>query len=85
MNGSDQKFWIGIASAFILPTLAYVYAQGMTAQSIEQLAKSVEKFQSNVDAANGRINNAERLTESNTAAIASINSDLFMVSPVGDC
>ena len=40
MINNDKKFWIGIATAFIIPTLAYSYTQGMTAQSISQLSRN---------------------------------------------
>lgn len=76
MTGSDQKFWIGIASAFILPTLAYVYTQGMTAQSIEQLAKSVDKFQVSVDNVNNQVNAIANNSSNNSAAINNINKHM---------
>jgi peptidoglycan hydrolase CwlO-like protein len=76
LNGSDQKFWIGIASAFILPTLAYVYTQGMTAQSIEQLAKSVDKYQSTVDNVNTQVNTIANNTANNAEAITNINKHM---------
>lgn len=82
MTGSDQKFWIGIASAFILPTLAYVYTQGMTAQSIDSLAKSVDKFQTSVDAANTRLANVERDNSNNTLAIVQANKHLDQIDQV---
>lgn len=84
MTGSDQKFWIGIASAFILPTLAYVYTQGMTAQSIDSLAKSVDKFQTSVDATNTRLASVERDTSNNTLAITNINRHLDQVDTILD-
>ena len=84
MTGSDQKFWIGIASAFILPTLAYVYTQGMTAQSIDSLAKSVDKFQTSVDATNTRLASVERDTSNNTLAITNINHHLDQVDEILD-
>lgn len=84
MTGSDQKFWIGIASAFILPTLAYVYTQGMTAQSIDSLAKSVDKFQTSVDATNTRLSSVERDTSNNTLAITNINRHLDQVDTILD-
>lgn len=84
MTGSDQKFWIGIASAFILPTLAYVYTHGMTAQSIDSLAKSVDKFQTSVDATNTRLASVERDTSNNTLAITNINRHLDQVDTILD-
>lgn len=84
MTGSDQKFWIGIASAFILPTLAYVYTQGMTAQSIDSLAKSVDKFQTSVDATNTRLASVERDASNNTLAITNINRHLDQVDGILD-
>lgn len=84
MTGSDQKFWIGIASAFILPTLAYVYTQGITAQSIDSLAKSVDKFQTSVDATNTRLASVERDTSNNTLAITNINLHLDKVDSTID-
>ena len=84
MTGSDQKFWIGIASAFILPTLAYVYTQGMTAQSIDSLTKSVDKFQTSVDATNTRLASVERDTSNNTLAITNINRHLDQVDTILD-
>lgn len=82
MTGSDQKFWIGIASAFILPTLAYVYTQGMTAQSIDSLAKSVDKFQTSVDAANTRLDNVELDNSNNALAIVQANKHLDQIDQV---
>ena len=82
MTGSDQKFWIGIASAFILPTLAYVYTQGMTAQSIESLAKSVDKFQMSVDAANTRLANVERDNSNNALEIVQTSKRLDQIDQV---
>ena len=82
MTGSDQKFWIGIASAFILPTLAYVYTQGMTAQSIDSLAKSVDKFQTSVDAANTRLANVERDNSNNALEIVQTNKRLDQIDQV---
>ena len=82
MTGSDQKFWIGIASAFILPTLAYVYTQGMTAQSIDSLAKSVDKFQTSVDAANTRLDNVELDNSNNALAIVQVNKHLDQIDQV---
>lgn len=79
MTGSDQKFWIGIASAFILPTMAYVYTQGMTAQSIAQLATSVDKFQANVDTLSDRMNGIQRDTMSNTASLVAMGRHLDQV------
>ena len=76
MSNNDQKFWIGIASAFIIPTLAYVYTQGMTAQSISQLSKSVDKYQDTVDSLNGKILNIANNANNNTASIASVNKHL---------
>lgn len=76
MAGSDHKFWIGISSAFILPTLAYVYTQGMTAQSIEQLAKSVEKIQTTVDNVNGQMINTANNSINNTNSILSISKNI---------
>lgn len=84
MTGSDQKFWIGIASAFILPTLAYAYTQGMTSQSIDSLAKSVDKFQTSVDATNTRLASVERDTSNNTLAITNINRHIDQVDDVLD-
>lgn len=84
MTGSDQKFWIEIASAFILPTLAYVYTQGMTAQSIDSLAKSVDKFQTSVDSTNTRLASVERDTSNNTLAITNINRHLDQVDTILD-
>lgn len=84
MTGSDQKFWIGIASAFILPTLAYVYTQGMTAQSIDSLAKSVDKFQSSVDVVNTRMSNIERDSSNNALAITQLNRHLDQVDDILD-
>ena len=69
MNISDHKFWIGIASAFVLPTLAYVYTQGRTAQSIEQLAESMSKFQTGIDATNDRLNNIGETSRLNNSKI----------------
>ncbi len=74
MTGSDQKFWIGIASAFILPTMAYIYTQGMTAQSINQLAKSVDKFQSTVDIINDRVNTIANGTSNNNISLSNLDS-----------
>lgn len=82
MTGSDQKFWIGIASAFILPTLAYVYTQGMTAQSIDSLAKSVDKFQTSVDATNSRLASVERDSSNNALAITQANRHLDQIDQV---
>ena len=82
MTGSDQKFWIGIASAFILPTLAYVYTQGMTAQSIDSLAKSVDKFQTSVDAANTRLANVERDNSNNALEIVQTSKRLDQIDQV---
>lgn len=79
MTGYDQKFWIGIASAFILPTMAYVYTQGMTAQSIAQLAVSVDKFQANVDVINDRVVGIQRETLNNSASIVAMNSHLEQI------
>lgn len=76
MSNDDQKFWIGIASAFIIPTLAYVYTQGMTAQSISQLSESVDKYQNTVDNLNGQISIIANNANNNTAAIASVNKHL---------
>ena len=76
MSNNDQKFWIGIASAFIIPTLAYVYTQGMTAQSISQLSKSVDKYQDTVDSLNGKILIIANNANNNTAIIASVNKHL---------
>lgn len=84
MTGSDQKFWIGIASAFILPTLAYVYTQGMTAQSIDSLAKSVDKFQSSVDVVNTRMSNIERDSSNNALAITQLNRHMDQVDDLLD-
>ena len=82
MTGSDQKFWIGIASAFILPTLAYVYTQGMIAQSIDSLAKSVDKFQTSVDATNSRLASVERDSSNNALAITQANRHLDQIDQV---
>ena len=76
MTGSDQKFWIGIASAFILPTMAYIYTQGMTAQSIESLAKSVDKFQTSVDNVNQQVNTIANNSANNAEAITNINKHM---------
>ena len=76
MSNNDQKFWIGIASAFIIPTLAYVYTQGMTAQSISQLSASVDKYQDTVDILNGQILIIANNANNNTATIASVNKHL---------
>lgn len=71
MSGSseNQKFWIGIASAFVIPTVLFVYSQGMTEQSINELTKSVDKFQVNIDATNSRLSDTSRLASNNDAAI----------------
>lgn len=76
MTNNDQKFWIGIASAFVIPTLAYVYTQGMTAQSISQLSASVNKYQATVDSLNGQILTIANNANNNTASIASVNKHL---------
>ena len=76
MSNNDQKFWIGIASAFIIPTIAYVYTQGMTAQSISQLSASVYKYQDAVDILSGQILIVANNANNNTAAIASVNKHL---------
>lgn len=76
MSNNDQKFWIGIAAAFIIPTLAYVYTQGMTAQSIRQLSSSVDKYQDTVDSLNGQILIIANNANNNTAEIASVNKHL---------
>ena len=76
MSNDDQKFWIGIASAFIIPTLAYVYTQGMTAQSIRQLSASVDKYQATVDSLNGQILTIANNANNNTASIESVNKHL---------
>ena len=73
MSNYDQKFWIGITSAFIIPTLAYVYTQGMTAQSIRQLSASVDKYQTTVDNLNDQILIIANNANNNTAEIASVN------------
>lgn len=82
MNNSDQKFWIGIASAFILPTMAYIYTQGMTAQSIEQLAKSVEKFQTSIDVVNDRVNGVANGTSTNNVSIIQMSKDVDHLSDI---
>lgn len=82
MTGSDQKFWIGIASAFILPTMAYIYTQGMTAQSIEQLAKSVDKYQSTVDNVNQQVNVIANSAANNAEAITNINKHMDKMDTV---
>ena len=76
MSNNDQKFWIGIASAFIIPTIAYVYTQGMTAQSIRQLTASVDKYQDAVDSLNGKILIVANNANNNTAEIALVNKHL---------
>ena len=76
MTNNDQKFWIGIASAFVIPTLAYVYTQGMTAQSISQLSASVDKYQDAVDTLNGQILIIANNSNNNTAEIVSLNKHL---------
>lgn len=76
MSNNDQKFWIGIASAFIIPTIAYVYTQGMTEQSIRQLTASVDKYQTTVDNLNGQILIIANNANNNTAEIASVNKHL---------
>ena len=76
MSNGDQKFWIGIASAFIIPTIVYVYAQGMTAQSIIQLSASVDKYQDTVDSLNGKILIIANNVNNNTAEIASVDKHL---------
>lgn len=82
MNNSDQKFWIGIASAFILPTMAYIYTQGITAQSIEQLAKSVEKFQTSIDVVNDRVNGVANGTSTNNVSIIQMSKDVDHLSDI---
>lgn len=76
MSNDDKKFWIGISSAFIIPTLAYVYTQGMTAQSIKQLTASVDKYQAAVDSLNGQILIVANNANNNTTEIASVNKNL---------
>ena len=76
MINNDQKFWIGIASAFIIPTLAYVYMQGMTAQSISQLSTSVDKYQDSIDILNGKILIIANNDNNNTESIANLNKHL---------
>lgn len=76
MSNKDNKFWIGISSAFIIPTLAYVYSQGMTAQSINQLSTSVDKYQATVDSLNNQILIIANNNNNNTAEIASVNKHL---------
>ena len=80
MTNNNQKFWIGIASAFVIPTLAYVYTQGMTAQSISQLSASVDKYQSTVDSLNGQILIIANDANNNTAVIASVNKQLDKIA-----
>lgn len=76
MSNDDQKFWIGIASAFIIPTLAYVYTQGMTAQSIRQLSASVDKYQTTVDNLNDQILIIANNANNNKEEITSVNKHL---------
>ena len=76
MSNNDQRFWIGITSAFIIPTIAYVYTQGMTAQSISQLSASVDKYQDTVDSLNSQILIIANNANNNTAEIASVNKHL---------
>ena len=76
MSNGDQKFWIGIASAFIIPTIAYVYTQGMTAQSIIQLSASVDKYQTTIDNLNGQILIIANNANNNTEEIASVDKHL---------
>ena len=76
MSNNDQKFWIGIASAIIIPTIAYVYTQGMTAQSINQLSASVDKYQTTVDNLNDQILIIANNANNNKAEIASVNKHL---------
>ena len=76
MNNNDQKFWIGIASAFIIPTIVYVYMQGMTAQSISQLSTSVDKYQDSIDILNGKILIITSNDNNNTESIANLNKHL---------
>lgn len=76
MSNDDKKFWISIVSAFIIPTLAYVYTQGMTAQSISQLSANVEKYQTTVDKLNGQILIIANNANNNTEEIASVNKHL---------
>lgn len=76
----DQKFWVGIASAFIIPTLAYVYMQGMTAQSINQLVESVNKYQETADSLNTKIHDVSNLAGVNKLYITKMNNDLEKLS-----
>lgn len=78
--GDDQKFWVGIASAFIIPTLAYVYMQGMTAQSINQLVESVNKYQETADSLNTNIHDVSNLASVNKLYITKMNNDLEKLS-----
>ena len=54
-DDNSTKFWIGIASAFVIPSLAYSYAQGSTVQSINTLTRTVEQLQSTIDKVNDKI------------------------------
>lgn len=76
MSNDNQKFWIGIASSFIIPTIAYVYTQGMTAQSISQLSASVDKYQTTVDNLNDQILIIANSVNNSKAEIASVNKHL---------
>ena len=76
MINNDKKFWIGIATAFIIPTLAYSYTQGMTAQSISQLSASVYKYQDAVDILSGKILIIANNDNNNMAEISSVNKHL---------
>ena len=76
MINNDKKFWIGIASAFIIPAIVHVYAQGMAEQSMRQLSASVDKYQATVDSLNGKILIIANNAHDNTASIANLNKYL---------
>ena len=78
MSGSSdgQRFWIGITSAFVIPTVMFVYSQGMTAQSINELTKSVDKFQVSLDITNSRVEDSARVAANNGAAINTLNKQV---------
>ncbi len=84
MTGSDQKFWIGIASAFVLPTMMYIYTQGMTAQSITELTHSVDKFQNNMDNVNDHINVISNTTLNNNTSIENLNKHIDQLDTIAN-
>lgn len=75
----DAKFWMGLVSVFVVPTLIFAHAQGEVAKAIEILGGDVSVIRTKVESMESHIYDVDGVSKQNSSILQRFERDVSRI------